>query len=43
MFESLPSTDAYEKTFKIDLVQTLEIISSEFAVRVRHEISFQAT
>lgn len=41
VFESLPAMGEYEKNFKTDLVQTLGIISSEFADRVRHEISFQ--
>lgn len=43
VFESLPSMNEYEKTFKTDSVETLGIISTEFAGRVRHEMSLQAT
>lgn len=43
MFESLPSVDEYEKTFKRDLVQTLGIISSESAGRIRQEDNVQDT
>lgn len=43
VFESLPSVDEYEKTFKRDLVQTLGIISSESAGRIRQEDNVQDT
>lgn len=43
VFESPLSMDEYEKTFKRGLVQTLEIISSEFSSRIRQEDSVQDT